>query len=481
MLQAQGPMRSSDFDNSTFLFHQTVVSVLAQVARDARDLDTWRHTHHISEVGTSPRQQAAQVGPPVCSIATQDTADAACQDGKTPQHIPGVSGQPWSAAVETGTGPRLQMQGTTAGTGRRLARINTRGSNPPTAMSTPATLHDCGASAFDKQTPREMRSRNQGSDSWVLCRDLARKGCLAWPGLPDGSGCREPHVDVDGTRVKSSRAYICARAISERMCTTYTAANSSSAWLPLVNSANPGLLESVLSNAPSLGLGNCPSFLLSGYQHGKLQVRRQTQKNLTSPQGASSTGISDANAKSTEMAAENVGRKECLQQGKETRARAQEKMRSSVESQSVGSGQPGPQSERLENLTQVAIRVFSLPRTDAKAAHISRRASHLAQGSGASEKPPQVTKDALFAPSRHKAYPFLADLFSPVPSAASWCNKCHLTPASEQARAREGSPLAYEQIVEYDSPDEAAMETVSADASRPGPHIPMMTPVLPGT
>lgn len=487
MLQKQGPLRAADFENSSFLFHHTVCSVVAQFSRDVQD----RQAAIMSNLSSEAHPQSpVKRGTHMEAVSIQDFAphNSDAPVGQAPQMSPastgiiahqttGVSDMSLSGACRRSSQPSHV-------TGRRLPRINTRvmrGAPSASAASTPAMLHDCGTSVFDKQTPREtMRSRSQTHDSWVLCRWLAREGSLAWPGLPDGSGCREPHLDVEGIRLKSARAYTCARAISDRTCTTYTAANSSLAWLPLVNSANPALLDSVLTNAPCPLLGAGPSVLLSDHQRGKLQVRRDTHRCSGHARPGIGTGTScDGCAPTTAEKSTKAGIKIHVQEGKETRARAQEKLRTSTDVQPPTPGQTtqmSPRKQRLENLSQVAIRVFSLPNTRSDAAHISCRASHLARGTGASDMPQQATQALLFAPSRHKAFPLMAELFSPTPSTQSWSQK-HIQSAHEAPFSEARSAEVLVQDAEYDSPDEAAMDTVPAD-SCPTSGIPMMTPVV---
>lgn len=490
-LQKQGPLRTADFENSSFLFHHTVSSILAQFSRDMRDRQAAVTSNLSSEAQPhSPIKQGAQVEAVSIQALAQQESDAPVY--QAPQTSPAATGiivHQSTAASDmslSGTCHRSLQPAHVPGTGRRLPRINTRvmrGAPCTSAASTPAMPHDCGTSVFDRQTPREMmRSRSQPHESWVLCRWLAREGSLAWPGLPDGSGCREPHIDVEGIRLKSARAYTCARAISDRTCTTYTAANSSTAWLPLVNSANPALLDSVLTNAPCPPLGAGPSVLLSDHQHGKLQVHRDTQRCIGHSRPGSGAGMScDAYAPQSTEKSTKVGNKIHVQEGKETRARAQEKLRTSTDAQPATSGptaQMSPRNQRLENLSQVAIRVFSLPSTGSDAAHISCRASHLARGTGASDMPQQATQALLFAPSRHKAFPLMAELFSPVPSAQSWSQKSIQSTLDEAPLSERRSAEILVQDAEYDSPDEAAVDTIPADSSRPTSGIPMMTPVV---
>lgn len=485
-LQKQWPLRASDFDTCSFLFHHTVISILAQISRDSQDRYITEALQPSPESQPqSPDKHGLNLGSAATAAVLQGASNA---PGQAPRSTPpvvagsGICGTNAQENPSSGTCHRYGAATNTSGAGRRLARINTRG-NSASGLTMPAMLHDCGASVFDKQTPREVnRIRCNAHDSWVHCRSLARAGCLAWPGVPDGSGCREAHIDIEGIRLQSARAYTCARAISDRTCTTYTAANSSTAWLPLVNSANPDLLESVLTNAPCPFLGAGPSFLLSGHQDGKLHVYRHTQQCTVQVRSGTSGDFGNfAPMKAGEKCMKG-GKKFHATEGKETRARAQEKLRSSTDAQPAMPGQQAqtsPQSHKLDSLSQVAIRVFSLPSTGNEATQISRQASHLARGTGASEIPYQITQELVLAPSQHKAFPLLAELFSPVPRAWSWSQKSEDSVRNEVARVEAVSPRMLIQDTEYDSPDEAAMDAMPADSAGPAPSISLMTPVVP--
>lgn len=487
-MQKHGPLRLTDFQNASFIFNHTALSIISRYNKDIRDrqaktapqpaADSQVHLPrtHATQPATQSRAPAPRdVGAPTPALQTSSAALV----GAAPHSADAADG------VLVGALQRNNSAAQFYDTGRRLARIKTRGANSASAVSTPATLHDCGTSAFDRQTPRETgRSRSQQHDAWVFCRSLAREASLAWPGLPDGSGCREPHLDIEGIRLKSARAYTCARAISDRMCTTYTAANSNMAWLPLVNSANSALLGSVLANAPCPAHGAGPSVLLSAHQQGKLQVQRRARDN---PQGrpsaaaGMSTDVSSSLPLKASEKAVKAGKKSNTLEGKETRARAQEKLRIITEVQSSCAGEAehsSPHKQQHDNLSQVAIRVFSLPNAGADAVHIAKRASHLGRSTGVAEVPYQVTQDLLFAPSRQKALPFMAELFSPVPLAQSWSQTAGygLQPVVSEPDA--GSQGLDEQDVELDSPDEAAMDTIRPDSANPPSHILMITPVV---
>lgn len=486
-MQKSGLLRVADFENASFVFHHTARSIISQYDRDIRD----RYSEEVpfrSSVAqpSSPRMQAATHArvPTVQDFAnalspTPVVRTASAALGATPpQSADAADG------ILAGNLQRSMSVAHVSGGGRRLARINTHGVNSLSAMSTPVTLHDCGSSAFDRQTPREMiRSRSQQHDAWVFCRSLAREACLAWPGLPDGSGCREPHIAIEGMRLKSSRAYTCARAISDRMCTTYTAANSNTAWLPLVHSANPRLLDSVLANAPCPVIGAGPSVLLAGHQKGKLQVQRRIQDSTQGHPSPNAVQSATATASVPPKAAEKctkAGKKVLAPEGKETRARAQEKLRVSIEVQPaapIHAMQSSPRKQRPENLSQVAIRVFSLPNAESDATHIARRASHLGRSTGVAEIPHQTTQDLLFAPSRRKALPLMAELLNPVPLAPSWSQQSSHHIRQEVSVLDAGSQEMPEQELEMDSPDEAAMDTILPARAGPSSRIPMMTPV----
>ena len=334
-----------------------------------------------------------------------------------------------------------------------------------------AVLQDCGTSPFDSQpaaTGHDSKGSSSG-DPASYVNSLVREAKLQWPALPHGAGCRDSHIDVEGIRLRAARAYTCARAISDRMCTTFTAANHGQSWLPLVKAANPDLLDSVMSArqypVPEFG----PSVLLQQFGQRKLPDFVRTEPTM------SNSGQTDA---------------EHLQPAD----------KSGLPAEAAGAGEATSRKPSADSLGQVAIRVFSLPNTAVGALHIQRQASHLARSTGAEESPGACTRDLLCAPWQSNSSCLMNELLGSVPKAPSWVlrgtrrsSSCHRThPAASAQEVKSPQPLtAKAESAECDSQEVeapvvgearsggSAPPPVSSDVvPRMDSSIPMMSPVF---
>lgn len=287
-----------------------------------------------------------------------------------------------------------------------------------------AVLQDCGASPFESQ-PAGAGHDSKGSsagDPASYVNSLVREAKLQWPAFPNGSGCRDSHIDVQGIRLRAARAYTCARAISDRMCTTFTAANHGQSWLPLVKAANQDLLDSVMSAkqypVPDFG----PSVLLQQFGQRKLPDFVRGDPAMSS-----------------------TGQEQVEQQ-------PADKMQQPAEV--VGAADATNKKANADNLGQVAIRVFSLPPATVQ---MQRQASHLARGTGAEESPDSCTRELLFAPWKNHASSLMSELLGSVPKATSWAHR-EAPRATQMDRTQ---PAASGQEVK--SPDPLTVRAESAE------------------
>lgn len=419
------------------------------------------------------------VKPSVGIYTVQSLGTSLGTAGATMEHSIATTEQPVTAptlrTAPNTSGSLLGMQ--TPAVSRKQQKSQKHTLSASTSASTlpaapGAVLQDCGASPFDSQpagTGHDSKGSSSG-DPASYVNSLVREAKLQWPAFPNGAGCRDSHIDVEGIRLRAARAYTCARAISDRMCTTFTAANHGQSWLPLVKAANPDLLDSVMSAkqypVPEFG----PSVLLQQFGQHKLPEFVRSQPTMSNS-GQVQAGHHRPVDKTFQQA------------------------------EAGGAGEATSKKPSADSLGQVAIRVFSLPNTATNAAHIQRQASHLARGTGAEESPGPCTRELLCAPWQNQTSSLMTELLGSVPKAPSWVQRgtqresiYHRTqPAASAHEVRTPEPLTARAESAECGSREVGVPVVGevrsggsappppalkSEPSPPDSSIPMMTPVF---